>query len=73
MRVRIRDTGPGIPPDDLRAIVRPFYTTKAKGTGLGLAVCREILELHRGRIKVESVKGKGTTFRILLPLPESPL
>jgi signal transduction histidine kinase len=72
--VRINDTGVGIPPDQLRLIFEPFYTTKNPdehghgGTGLGLSVCRQIIEQHQGRIRVESVVGKGSTFTVKLPL-----
>jgi signal transduction histidine kinase len=72
--VRIADTGVGIPPDQLRLIFEPFYTTKDPdehghgGTGLGLSVCRQIIEQHQGRIRVESVVGKGSTFTVKLPL-----
>jgi signal transduction histidine kinase len=72
--VRITDTGVGIPPDQLRLIFEPFYTTKEPdehghgGSGLGLSVCRQIIEQHQGRIRVESVVGKGSTFTVKLPL-----
>jgi signal transduction histidine kinase len=74
VEVRIADTGVGIPPDQLRVIFEPFYTTKYPdehgrgGTGLGLSVCRQIIEQHHGRIRVESVVGKGSTFTVKLPL-----
>jgi signal transduction histidine kinase len=70
----IRDTGCGIPADKLPRIFEPFFTTKSGpdetgkgGTGLGLASCRQIIEAHRGRIRVESTVGKGTQFTIKLP------
>ena len=70
----VRDTGTGIPPDKLRRIFDPFFTTKSGpdesgkgGTGLGLAACRNIIEAHHGRIRVESAVGKGTAFTIKLP------
>ena len=71
--VRIADTGVGIPPEQLRKIFEPFFTTKQPdeygrgGTGLGLSVCRQIIEQHHGRIRVESVVGKGSTFTLKLP------
>jgi len=74
--VRIADSGSGIQPDQLRMIFEPFYTTKEPdehghgGTGLGLSVCRQIIEQHNGRIRVESVVGKGSTFTVKLPLRE---
>src|SRR5262249_48806197 len=74
VEVRIADTGVGIPPEQLRMIFEPFYTTKQPdehghgGTGLGLSVCRQIIEQHQGRIRVESVLRKGSTFTVKLPL-----
>jgi signal transduction histidine kinase len=71
--VKIADTGVGIPPEQLRKIFEPFFTTKEPdeygrgGTGLGLSVCRQIIEQHQGRIRVESVVGKGSTFTVKLP------
>ena len=63
------DTGHGIPPDDLRRIFEPFYTTKGrgKGTGLGLAICRELAAALGGTISVESAPGQGSTFIVRLP------
>jgi signal transduction histidine kinase len=72
--VRVSDSGVGIPPEQLRLIFEPFYTTKEPdehghgGSGLGLSVCRQIIEQHNGRIRVESVVGKGSTFTVKLPL-----
>jgi signal transduction histidine kinase len=72
--ILVRDTGSGIPAEKLSRIFEPFYTSKTTdsdgqgGTGLGLSLCREIIESHQGRIRVESVVGKGTTFTIKLPL-----
>jgi signal transduction histidine kinase len=54
-------------------IFRPFYTTKGNGTGLGLSLARRIVEEHRGRIEVTSEVGKGTIFRVLLPLQTGPV
>jgi signal transduction histidine kinase len=73
VEVRVGDTGVGIPPEQLRLIFEPFYTTKEPdenghgGTGLGLSVCRQIIEQHHGRIRVESRVGKGSTFIVKLP------
>lgn len=66
--VTIADSGGGIPADQLNRIFEPFYTTKKKGTGLGLMIVQRIVREHGGRIDVESHVGKGTKFRIWLPL-----
>ena len=68
LELRVTDTGLGIPNDRLDKIFLPFYTTKTKGTGLGLALVHKIVLLHNGRIQVESQEGKGTTFRVHLPV-----
>ncbi len=65
--VEIRDTGRGIPADQIEQIFTPFYTTKNRGSGLGLATCQKIVDSHRGFLKVESVPGEGTVFSISLP------
>jgi signal transduction histidine kinase len=75
--ISIADTGCGIPPEQLRLIFEPFYTTKSPdehghgGSGLGLSVCRQIIEQHHGRIRVESLVGKGSRFIVKLPLQAS--
>jgi signal transduction histidine kinase len=72
--IAICDSGVGIPPEQLRLIFEPFYTTKKPdeqghgGSGLGLSVCRQIIEQHHGRIRVESIIGKGSKFTVKLPL-----
>jgi PAS domain S-box-containing protein len=68
LEFRVSDTGMGIPSDRLDKIFLPFYTTKTKGTGLGLALVHKIILLHNGRIQVESEEGKGTSFRVHLPI-----
>ncbi|WP_182299209.1 ATP-binding protein [Cohnella cholangitidis] len=65
--IRIRDEGPGIDEDQLAKIGQPFYTTKEKGTGLGLMVSYKIVDNHQGKIEVNSEIGKGTLFEIMLP------
>lgn len=72
VRVSIRDTGVGIPPDRLAKIFDPFFTTKpvGVGTGLGLSICRNITEAMGGRIDVESTLGEGSTFTVTLPYSE---
>ena len=68
--VRLRDNGCGIAPDKLERIFNPFFTTKEKGTGLGMAISRKIIEAHEGTIDVVSEPGRGTEFAITLPLPQ---
>ncbi len=74
----LRDSGQGIPPDKLPRIFDPYFSTKdgpdesgKGGTGLGLSACKDIIEAHRGRVRVDSSVGKGTAFTIRLPLAPS--
>lgn len=72
VEISVSDTGCGIPAADLQRIFDPFFSTKGpKGTGLGLAVAWGIIEEHNGRIEVESDVGKGTVFRVLLPIADN--
>ncbi len=68
--ISVSDTGGGIPQEIINRIFEPFYTTKQKGSGLGLMIVQRIVREHGGRIEVESRVGQGTTFRIWLPLHE---
>jgi signal transduction histidine kinase len=68
--VSIADTGGGIPQEKINRIFEPFYTTKQKGTGLGLMIVQRVVRDHGGRIELESNVGKGTVFRVWLPLRE---
>jgi signal transduction histidine kinase len=68
VEVKISDTGAGIPEDQLKKIHEPFYTTKAEGFGLGLAICRSILWDIGGEMSIDSRPSKGTVVRILLPI-----
>ncbi len=68
LEVRFRDTGVGIPPGDLKNLFIPFFTTKDKGTGLGLPISQRIIENHGGTIEVRSQPGEGATFTVLLPI-----
>lgn len=72
--VEIGDTGTGIPPEHIKKIFDPFFTTKpiGKGTGLGLSVSYGIIQEHHGQFEVQSQIGKGTSFRIWLPIKHSP-
>jgi signal transduction histidine kinase len=66
--LRVADTGPGIPPEMRDTLFEPLVTTRTTGTGLGLALCKRIVEAHGGRISVEAVRGPGAVIRIELPL-----
>ena len=68
VEVRVRDTGPGIPPEVLPHILDPFFTTKEKGTGLGLSVVDGIIDRHGGSLSVDSTIGEGTTVVVRLPV-----
>jgi signal transduction histidine kinase len=75
VRIQVIDTGGGIPTKLMEKIFQPFFTTKGtarrgemRGSGLGLSICKEIVEHHGGRIEVASEVGRGTTFTIYLPL-----
>jgi len=68
--ISVSDTGRGIPDEHLKRIFEPFYTTKKKGSGLGLMIVQRVVRAHNGRIELESRAGRGTMFRIWLPLHE---
>lgn len=68
LTVRVADTGPGIPPENLPNIFDPFFTTNSRGTGLGLSVVLRIVKTYKGKIEVEKSDPAGTTFAVRLPL-----
>jgi nitrogen fixation negative regulator NifL len=68
LEVQVEDTGKGIAPENLEKVFNPFFTTKTKGMGLGLAIVYRILEQHQAKIFVESEVGAGTSFRVQFPL-----
>ncbi|MCK5357018.1 MAG: hypothetical protein KAJ48_01370, partial [Elusimicrobiales bacterium] len=68
VRIDIQDEGSGIPKDVLEKIFAPFFTTKARGTGLGLAVVKKVIDRHNGKVDAWSEVGKGTCFKLFLPL-----
>jgi PAS domain S-box-containing protein len=69
--ISVTDSGAGISPENMEKIFQPLFTTKAKGIGLGLVVCKNLVEANGGRIEVESAVGKGTTFTVELPAPKA--
>ena len=73
LQFEISDTGNGISPQDQANIFNPYFTTKKRGTGLGLAIAFKIIESHGGTITIESLKNKGTTFVISIPLEQTTL
>lgn len=70
VEIRMVDTGPGVSAEDQKHLFEPFFTTRSEGTGLGLALCREIIEQHEGRIDLVKEEGSGATFRVVLPIAE---
>jgi two-component system sensor histidine kinase HydH len=70
--IKVIDNGRGISQENLARIFEPFFTTKAKGTGLGLALCKKIIEEHGGAITVQSSTGTGTSVIISLPIQHNP-
>lgn len=73
--IRVEDTGGGIPPENIERIFEPYFTTKQahEGTGMGLAIVHGIATRHKGAIDVDSRPGKGTVFKVLLPVSDSAL
>jgi signal transduction histidine kinase len=69
--IRIKDTGSGIAKEDLERIFQPFFTSKAKGTGLGLALVRKVIDMHHGEVEASSTLGKGSEFIIRIPCEKS--
>jgi signal transduction histidine kinase len=65
------DNGPGIKPEHLDRIFDLYFTTKEKGSGIGLSMVYRAVQLHDGEIQVQSIPGRGTTFRVLLPQASS--
>ena len=66
--IMVRDSGPGIKPEILSGLFHPFNTSKPAGMGVGLSICRAIVEAHGGKIWVDSSVGKGTTFHLTMRL-----
>ncbi len=66
--IKIEDSGPGIPKENLSKIFQPYFSTKEKGTGLGLSIAYRIISDHKGKVEVESKLGKGTIFTVKLPI-----
>jgi signal transduction histidine kinase len=71
--VAVRDSGPGIDPTHLERIFEAFYTTKSGGVGMGLAICRSIIDAHGGKLWVEGNEPRGALFQFTLPAAEAEL
>jgi C4-dicarboxylate-specific signal transduction histidine kinase len=69
----VRDTGPGIAPDHLGRVFEPFYTTKSSGVGMGLSICRSIIDAHGGRLWANANAPRGALFQFTLPSAEKEL
>jgi signal transduction histidine kinase len=65
--IGVRDTGPGLSPEILSHLFEPFYTTKPDGMGMGLAICRSIVEAHRGRLWATACEPHGALFQFTIP------
>jgi signal transduction histidine kinase len=65
--ISIKDNGSGMSPETIKNLFLPFYTTKEKGTGIGLSVCKKIIEENGGTIQVDSLPGTGTIFKLCFP------
>ncbi|MCD6243110.1 PAS domain S-box protein [Candidatus Bathyarchaeota archaeon] len=70
IEITFRDTGVGISEEDIKKLFTPFFTTKAKGMGIGLTICKKFVEEHGGKIDVQSKKGEGTVFTVKLPIKQ---
>ncbi len=69
--VSIRDTGKGMKREEIKNVFKPFFTTKERGVGLGLAICQRIVKSHEGRLKVKSIPGQGSIFYIRIDAADS--
>lgn len=73
VRVFFRDSGPGILPEDQSRVFEPFFSTKTRGAGIGLALCEDLIKEHGGRIEVKSATGQGAEFTVVLPVQSAKL
>jgi signal transduction histidine kinase len=67
VRIVVRDSGPGIDSKNIERVFEPFYTTKSTGVGMGLSICRSIIDAHGGRLWAEANTGRGSLFQFTLP------
>src|SRR5262249_19865702 len=71
VRTSVRDNGPGLVPESLPRLFEPFYTTKADGMGMGLAICRSIVEAHGGRLWATACEPRGALFQFTIPAEQA--
>jgi hypothetical protein len=71
--VTVRDTGPGIDPENIERVFEAFYTTKSSGVGMGLSICRSIIEAHGGRLWADANEPRGAVFQFTVPSVEKEL
>ena len=71
--VAVRDSGPGIDPENIERVFEAFYTTKSSGVGMGLSICRSIIDAHGGRLWAEANEPRGAVFLFTLPSVEKEL
>jgi signal transduction histidine kinase len=71
VRVAVRDSGPGVDPEHLERVFEAFYTTKSRGIGMELSICRSIIDAHGGRLWAEANGPRGSIFQFTLPAAES--
>ena len=71
VELAFKDTGVGIPSENIQRLFEPLFSTKIKGIGLGLVIAKEIIESYKGKIEVKSVVGVGSTFTIKIPVSEN--
>jgi signal transduction histidine kinase len=72
IKIIVKDSGEGIPAENMKKIFEPLFTTKPKGVGLGLPVSQKLVEANGGRIEVQSEPGTGSTFSVYLPIYKEP-
>jgi signal transduction histidine kinase len=70
VKVSVRDSGPGFTPEKIEKLFQPFYTTKRDGLGMGLSICRSIVEAHQGHLWAENNSGGGATFSFTVPVED---
>ena len=71
VRLMVRDLGPGIPPAVMQKVFLPFFSTREQGSGIGLSLCKEVVDAHGGTIELSNCAGKGLEVMVVLPICET--